>query len=412
MKKLNTRLIHGENDSSEALRSLKTPVYDAASFDFETAEAVEDAFTGRTDAYMYSRISNPTVRELEKRLKVLANAEDSLCVASGMAAISNVLLTICSAGDNIISSKNLFSNTFVMFSKTLPALGIGVKFVDLDNPAEIEAACDDRTRAVFVEVITNPMLKIYDMRSIAEVANRKKKLLIVDNSMLTPYIFPSGAWGADIEVMSTTKFVSGGATTIGGAVFTFPSDKWQYIPKIESEFKMFGNAGFFRKLSREIYRNVGACLAPHNAYIQLLGLETLTLRIDKICENALEVAEALSQTEGVVRVIYPSLKNNDYYPLALEQFGAKSGSLLGLELKDKEQCYRFMNALKVIRRGTNFCDNKSMIIHPASTMYADFSAADKAAMGITDGFMRLGVGLEDPQDILDDIRQALAVSAK
>lgn len=410
MKKLNTRLIHGENDSPEALRSLKTPVYDAASFDFETAEAVEDAFTGRTDAYMYSRIANPTVRELENRLKVLAGAEDSLCVGSGMAAISNVLLAICSAGDNIISSRNLFSNTFVMFKKTLPALGIEVKFVDLGNPAEIEAACDDRTRAIFVEVITNPMLKIYDMRSITEIANRKNKLLIVDNSMLTPYIFPSGAWGADIEVMSTTKFVSGGATTIGGAVFTFPSDKWQYIPKIEAEYRMFGNAGFFRKLSREIYRNVGACLAPHNAYLQLLGLETLTLRIDKICENALEVAEGLSRIEGVKRVIYPSLKDNEYYELARLQFGAKSGSLLGLELRDKSQCYRFMNALKVIRRGTNFCDNKSMIIHPASTMYADFTEADRAAMGITDGFMRLGVGLEDPQDILDDILQALAAS--
>jgi O-acetylhomoserine (thiol)-lyase len=410
MKKLNTRLIHGDTESPEALRSLKTPVYDAASFDFESAEAVEDAFTGRTDAYMYTRIANPTVRELENRLKVLANAEDCLCVGSGMAAISNVLLAVCNAGDNIISSRNLFSNTFVMFNKTLPALGIAVKFVDLEDAEAVEAACDDRTRAIFVEVITNPMLRIYDMRSIAEVANRKKKLLIVDNSMLTPYIFPSGAWGADIEVMSTTKFVSGGATTIGGAVFTFPSDKWQYIPKIENEYKSFGNAGFFRKLSREIYRNVGACLSPHNAYLQLLGLETLTLRIDKICENALVVAEALSRMEGVKRVICPSLKDNEFYDLAKLQFGAKSGSLLGIELKDKSQCYRFMNALQVIRRGTNFCDNKSMIIHPASTMYADFSEADRIAMGITDGFMRLAVGLEDPLDILDDIRQALSVS--
>jgi len=410
MKKLNTRLIHGESKSPEALRSLKTPVYDAASFDFETAEAVEDAFTGRTDAYMYSRIANPTVRELENRLKVLANAEDCLCVGSGMAAIFNVLLAICNAGDNIITSRNLFSNTFVMFTKTLPALGIAVKFVDLEDASAIDAACDDSTRAVFVEVISNPMLKIYDMRSIATVANRKNKLLIVDNSMLTPYIFESGAWGADIEVMSTTKFVSGGATTIGGAVFTFPSDKWKYVPKIATEYANFGNDGFFRKLSREIYRNVGACLAPHNAYLQLLGLETLTLRIDKICENTLIVADSLAQIKEVIRVIYPSMKENEYYELAQLQFGGKSGCLLGLELLDKGQCYRFMNALKLIRRGTNFCDNKSMIIHPASTMYADFSEADRAAMGITNGYLRLGVGLEDPQDILDDIRQALAKS--
>ena len=409
MKGINSKLIHGDKNSrNDVNRSLKTPVYDAASFDFETAEDVEAAFTGKVDAYMYSRIANPTVRELENRLKLLADAEDALCLSSGMAAITNVLLTICEPGDNIISSRYLFSNTFVLFTKTLPALGINVRFVEPDETDALEAAIDERTRGVFLEIMTNPLLKVYDIEKVSRVTNQRNVLLIVDNSMLSPYIFRSADYGVDIEVTSTTKFISGGATSVGGVVFTFSNDKWQYLPKIKNEYQQFGNTGFFRKLSREVYRNVGACMSPHNAWLQLLGLETLPLRVDKICANASEVARQLKDDSRVKYVVHPSLADNPCHDISKKLFGDNAGCLVGLELEDKDACYRFMNALKMIRRGTNFCDNKSMIIHPASTMYADFSTADKEAMCLSDGYMRLAVGLEDVADIMDDIRSALA----
>lgn len=411
MKGISSKLIQGDRKSrQEVHRSLKTPVYDTASFDFETAEDVASAFAGKSDAYMYSRISNPTVSELENRLKLLTEAEDALCVSSGMAAISNTLFAICEPGDNIISSRQLFSNTFVLFTKTFPALGIEVKFIEPDDAEALEAAIDDRTRVVFLEIMTNPLLKVYDIEKVSRVAKNRNVLLMVDNSMLSPYIFRSALYGVDIEVISTTKFISGGATSVGGAIFTYPTDKWQYLPKIKNEFLQFGNAGFFRKLSREIYRNIGSCMSPHNAWLQLTGLETLVLRVDKICANATEVAHRLQQDNRIKHVVHPSLPNNPYYHLSKKLFANNTGCLVGVELNDKEACYRFMNALKMIRRGTNFCDNKSMIIHPASTMYADFSAAEREAMCISDGYMRLAVGLEDVEDIMEDILTALSES--
>lgn len=408
MKGISSKLIHGDlQHEADVNRSLKTPIYETASFYFDTAEAVASAFTGKTDAYMYSRIANPTVSELERRLKTLAGAEHALCVSSGMAAIFNVLLTLCESGDNIIASPFLFSNTHVLFTKTLPALGIEVRFDTLDDPHKIADLIDERTRAVFLEIITNPLLKVYDIDKISSVTTEKNVLLIVDNSMLSPYVFQSAQHGVDIEVTSTTKFISGGATSVGGVVFTFPNQKWANVPKIQNEFRQFGDLAFFRKMSREIYRNVGACMSPHNAWLQLLGLESLTLRVDKICANALAVAQNLRETSNVQQVIYPLLPDHPNRALAQKYFGNHGGCLIGIELADAPTCYRFMNALKMIRRGTNFCDNKSIIIHPSSTMYADLTVEERHALGISEGYLRLAVGLEDVGDILDDVYQAL-----
>lgn len=406
MKGINSKLIHGR-PTQDPHRSLKPAVYETAAYDFATAEEVEAAFTGKTDAYMYSRIANPTVRELENRLQTLAGAEACICVSSGMAAISTALLTVCDTGDNIITSKYLFSNSYVLFTKTLPSLGINVKFVDLENADELNAAIDERTRVLFLENITNPILKVYDIEPISKVAAQRQVLLMVDNSMLSPYLFRSAHWGVDIEVTSTTKFISGGATSIGGAVFTFASDKWSKVPKLKQAVETFGKEAFSKKLSKELFRNIGVCMSPHTAYLQLLGLETLTLRVDRICENARQVAEHMSQHPAVKEVLYPALEGSPYRELSEKYFGGRPGSLVGLVLEDKKTCYAFMNALQMIRRGTNFCDNKSMIIHPASTMYADLSDEVRDEMGIDKGLLRLGVGLEDVNDIIGDIEQAL-----
>ncbi|GAO30270.1 PLP-dependent transferase [Geofilum rubicundum] len=410
MQHISSRLIHGQTPQKDATfnRSLKTPIFESASFDFATAEEAENAFTGASEAFAYSRISNPTVTELQNRLKVFSNAEHCLCVASGMAAISNVFLTLCSSGDNIITSQYLFGNTLSFFSKTLRSFGIEARFSNLEQPSSIIENIDDNTRAIFLELPTNPQLIVFDVPAISQIAREKNIPLIVDNTVLTPYLFPCDQHNVDIEIFSNTKFVSGGATSIGGTILVYPSDKWANNPKLEADCQKFGRDAFYKRLFKEIYRNIGACLSPNNAYLQLLGLETLTLRIDRIMDNTLEIARFLQDQPKVETVRYGALENDPGYNLTKQLSQGKAGCLINMALKDKTACFQFMNALEMIRRGTNFCDNKSMIIHPASTIYWDFSREDKQKMCISEGMLRLSVGLEDLSDIKADIEQALS----
>ncbi|ASB47792.1 PLP-dependent transferase [Alkalitalea saponilacus] len=408
MRHITSKLIHGSSGKEDQqYRSLKTPIYQTASYDFESAEDAEKAFRGESEAYIYSRIGNPTVTELEKRLALFSNADNALCVSSGMAAVSNVFLTLCSSGDNIITSPYLFGNTWSFFAKTLKEFNVEVRFVDLENPEEIERNIDRNTRAIFMEVLTNPQLIVYDFEAISHIASDKNIPLIADNSVLTPYIFESKNLGVDIEIFSNTKFISGGATSIGGTILCYPSDKWAAVPKLAEQYDKFGQQAFYKRMHKEIYRNTGACLSPNSAFLQLLGLETITLRIDRICENALKTAEFLNDSDKVQHVDYPALKGAKYCDLTQKFLKGKSGCLINLELDGKENCFRFMNNLEMIRRGTNFCDNKSMIIHPASTIFWDTPAKEKELMKINDNMLRLSVGLEDVSDIIDDIQQAL-----
>ncbi len=405
MSGINTKLIHG--NISDTHRSLRTPVYLNSSFDFETSVDVERAFRGETNAYAYSRISNPTVTALEERLNALAGSNHCLCFSSGMAAITNTIMAICESGDNIITCKYLFGNTYSLFARTLKSFGIEVRFVNLENNDEILSNINNNTRAIFFEAISNPQLIVFDIEKITALANEKKVLTIIDTSLLTPYLFNSKKYGIDIEIMSTTKFISGGATSVGGAVLTYNSAKWENIPKLKESFEKFGHGALHKKLYKEVYRNFGACLDPHSAYLQTLALETLTLRIDRICYNASALSQYLDNNNKVHKVEYSTLRGSKYYSLSGKYFNSKPGCLVGLWLNDKEECYRFMDALKIVKRGTNLCDNKSMIIHPASTIYCDFSDKERVEFRITDNFMRLAVGLEDIEDLIADVEQAL-----
>lgn len=409
MQHISSKLIHGIPDNSDNInhRSLKTPIYETASFDFESTEEMERAFKGESDAFTYSRITNPTVSELEKRLKLFSGAAHCLCVSSGMAAISNVFITLCASGDNIITSKYLFGNTWSFFAKTLKSFGVETRFVDMEEPDVLHHHIDKNTRAIFLELPTNPQLILFDVKSIAAVAHQHHIPLVVDNTVLTPYLFNCSNYNIDIEVFSNTKFISGGATSIGGAILIHNSDKWSHIPKLAQDYQKWGDQAFFKRLYKEIFRNLGACLSPNSAYLQLLGLETITLRIDKICDTTLAVTHFLASHPKVKQVNSPLLPNTNYHIRAIELTGGKTGCLINFELENKEICYRFMDALKMIRRGTNFCDNKSMVIHPASTIYWDLTDSEKEEMRISEGMIRLSVGLENVHDIVDDITQAL-----
>jgi O-acetylhomoserine (thiol)-lyase len=402
-----TRAIHAPFLKKDPHGSLHMPIYESVSFEFETAEEIEEAFLGKRPRHMYTRISNPTVEHLEQKIKHISGAVAVVAVSSGMAAISNVFLSIARQGDNIITTKYVFGNTYSFLERTLGPWGLEVRYADLSRPDSIEALVDDRTRAVFFETITNPQLEVADIRALSAVARRHRLLLISDTTVTPLYFFKSKDYGVDIEVLSSTKYISGGATTVGGIIIDNGTYDWRHNPKLEKEAKQYGPFTLVTKLKREVFRNTGGCMAPHSAYLQTIGLETLALRADKSCENTIAIAECLARRPKVRGVNYPGLETSPYHAVAKDIFGRRCGALLTFDLSSKQECYSFLNQLKLIRRATNINDNKSLAIHPSSTIFCEYSDDLKRQMGVPDTLIRLSVGIEDLEDLQADIEQAL-----
>ncbi len=404
-----TKLIHGNLENEDVYGSLKSPIYDSVAFEFKSAKAIEDAFFGRTLAHSYSRISNPTISELEKRLTLASEAYGVVAVSSGMAAISNVILSIAGSGANIITSPYLFGNTYSLFEKTLKRFGLITKYVDFSNINSIENAIDDKTVAIFFETITNPQLAVFDIEKIVEIANRYNILTILDNTLATFYLFSSKKWGINIEIISTTKWVSGGATSVGGAIFDYGNFDWLKNPWIKDDAERYGKNALLVRLKREVFRNTGGCLSPHNAYLQLLGLESLILRIEKSSINALILSEKLKDHPKVKRINYPGLGESKYYNNAKKYLNKFYGSILTIELENKEKCFKFIDNLKIIRKATNLHDNKTLAIHPASTIFCEYSKEKRMELGVSEGMVRISCGIEDVDDLYVDIIKALEV---
>jgi O-acetylhomoserine (thiol)-lyase len=408
MKGFTTKAIHGKPAKSDPYGALRFPLYDTAAYEFEAAEDLQAAFEGKRVAHVYSRSSNPSVADFEQRLGALAEAQAVIAVSSGAAAISNVLFAVAETGTNIITSPFLFGNTYSLFERTFKPWGLEVRFVDLQRPDVLTNAIDEKTRAVFFEVITNPQLQVVPVREIAETAHARGVPVILDGTMTAPYLFNSKQHGVDLEVLSTTKYISGGGTSIGGAILDYGIFDWSKNPKMGSWTEKYGKLGLTMALRREIYRNLGSCLSAHNAFLQTLGLETLALRIDKSCGNALAVARFLESSNQVTRVHYPGLESSPFFPISRAQFPRGCGGLLTFDLADRKSCYQMMNRLNLIRRATNLCDNKTLIIHPASTIYAEFTETEKQQMRVFDTQLRLSVGIEDVEDLIEDLSQALS----
>jgi O-acetylhomoserine (thiol)-lyase len=375
-------------------------------FDFETAEEIESVFAGSSRAHSYSRLSNPTVEAFERKLTLLEDGFATIALSSGMAAITNVIATLLQSGDNLVASRYLFGNTYALLQQTFPNLGIETRFADIDQPDDIVSLIDNRTRLLFVEIISNPRNVVADIGRIARIAKEHGIVLVVDATLATPWLFQGKKFGADIVIHSTTKFISGGATSVGGAIVDLGTFDWKRIPAL-SDYHRFEDAAFLARLKKETFRNFGSCMAPQVAFLQSLGLETLSLRVDKSCQNAQAIAEMLDQRDEVLKVYYPGLPSSPYFELATRQFGNKYGGLLSFELKDKATCFKFINGLKLIRKATNINDNQTLIIHPASTIYRDFSEKTREEMGVAEGLIRLSIGIETEADIASDIRQSL-----
>jgi len=409
MKGFTTKAIHSKFLKEDVHGSLHMPVYDSVAFEFGKAEDMEQAFLGKKPGHVYTRITNPTVENLEQKVKNVTESFGVAAFSSGMAAISNLIITIAEKGSNIITTKNLFGNTYSLFERTLKPWGLEIKYTDLTDCKKVSNLIDKKTVAIFFETITNPQLEVVDVGMLSNISRENKILLVADTTLTPPYLFKSKEFGVDVEVLSSTKYISGGATSVGGLLIDNGTFDWNKNNKLSKDAEKFGPFTLIMKLKREIYRNLGACMSPHNAYLQSLGLETLSLRADKSCASALTIAEYLEKDKKIESVNYPGLKSSKYYELVKKQFNGKAGALLTFDLGSKKSCFKFMNNLKIIRRATNLHDNKTLIIHPSSTIFCEYSEELKSEMNIRDTMLRLAVGIEDIEDLLNDIEQSLKI---
>lgn len=385
MKK-QTQAIHTRFQTKDAYGSLAMPVYHTAAYEFDNATEMADAFCGKTDAPDYSRVTNPTVTYFENKVKAMCNAHGVIAVSSGMAAISNTLICLTAAGKNIVTSRHLFGNTYSLIAGTMMRFGVKPHLTDLTNLKEVEDAIDNDTACIFMEIITNPQMEVADIAALAEIAHKKGIPLVADTTMIPFTQFDAHSLGVDIEVVSSTKYLSGGATSIGGLVIDYGT-----------------TPNFTDRMRKELLMNLGAYMTPHVAYMQNLGLETLDARYKVQADNALRVAQALKDVEQIKRVNYIGLEDNPFYELSRRQFGKTSGAMLTIDLDSQEACFDFINRLQVVRRATNLFDNKTLAIHPASTIFGNFTPRQRQKMDVLDTTIRLSIGLEAAEDIIEDI---------
>lgn len=404
-----TRIISSTFKRKDAYGAISMPIYRNAAFEFGTSQEIADAFQYKQEGHTYSRISNPTVENLERKIMLASGASQVMAVASGMAAISNTFLAIAYQGSNIITSPHLFGNTFSLFQFTLAEFGVEIRFVNTDNLDEIEAAIDENTCAFFCELITNPHMEVANLPEISKILKPRKIPMIVDTTIISWCGFDAKKHGVDIELVSTTKYVSGGATSIGGAILDYNTFDWANSNnrKLKKIDPASGMSAFMYKIKREIARNIGACMDSETASLQALGMETLEIRYRTMSNSAYRLAEFLEKNKKVIKVGYTQLKTSHYKKISDHMFDGNPGAMLTFNLSSKDECFDFMDRLKIIRRSTNLFDNKTLIIHPESTIYGTFTKEMKLVMGIEDNLLRLSVGLEDIEDLKNDILQAL-----
>ena len=399
------KILHKPFEKPDPYNSLSMPVYNTAAYEFNTAEEMEEAFCGRTSEHVYSRLTNPTVQYFEQRVQEITGAHSVTALNSGMAAISNAIMTLAWSGSNIITSPHIFGNTYSFFYSTLADFGVEVRFCDMTNIDKVKKNIDKNTAALFLEIITNPQLEVADLTALSAIARESKVPLVADTTAVPFHIFSSKDFGVDIEIVSSTKYISGGATSLGGLILDYGTADFGSSPKLRRIDTC--KEAFTYKLKKEVMRNLGAYMTPQVAYMQTLGLETLEVRFEKEASTTLELAERLSSLKGIESVNYTGLKNNPFYQISLRQFGCKPCAFLTFDLPCKEKAFSLINNLKLIRRATNLFDNKTLAIHPATTIFGTFTDEQREIMNVSQKSIRLSVGLENAETLFEDIQQAL-----
>lgn len=403
--KFNTSLLHG-TATELPFGSTLTPIYQVSAFSHESAEQLEKVFNNKASGFAYTRISNPTVDSFEKKIAALEKGIGAVACSSGMAAVTMSLLNILEAGDEIIAGAGLFGGTIDLFGD-LEAFGITTKFVRHVTTEEIAPLISDKTKAIFAEIIGNPGLDVVDIKSVSDLAHSKGIPFIADCTTATPYLINAADFGADIIVHSSSKYINGSGDAISGIIIDSGKFSWNFDRyKGLSPYKKYGKFAYLAKLRNGIWRNMGSCLAPMNAFLNSIGLETLGLRMERLCSNALNLAEFF-ETDGRVIVNYPALRSNPYYELVQKQFGGKGGAILTIRAGSKERAFKLINQLKYAINATNIGDVRTLVIHPASTIYTHSTEEQKLHAGVFEDTIRISIGIEDIDDLISDFKNAI-----
>lgn len=419
----NTLAVHGGQSSDSATNARAVPIYQTTSYSFDDADHAARLFALQEFGNIYTRIMNPTTDVFEQRIAALEGGVAALATASGQAAETLAITNIASAGDEIVSTTSLYGGTYNLFHHTLPKYGIKFHFVDGADYEGIEAAINDKTKAIYTETVGNPKLDIIDIEKLAEIAHRNGLPLIIDNTTPSPALVRPIEHGADIVVHSATKFIGGHGTTIGGIIVDAGKFDWKasgrFADFVEpdpsyhgiSYAEAFGNLAFILKARVQGLRDTGACLSPFNSFLLLQGAETLHLRMERHSENTLEVAKYLEKSDLVEWVNYPGLESSKYYELAQKYLPNGAGALVTFGIKGGfEAGKKFINSVELFSLLANIGDAKSLVIHPASTTHSQLTEEEQTSTGVSPDLIRLSVGIEDIKDILADLENALKLS--
>jgi O-acetylhomoserine (thiol)-lyase len=425
--RMGTLALHAGQEPDPTTTACAVPIYATSSYVFKSTGHAADLFALKEFGNIYSRLTNPTNDVLEKRLAAMDGGIGGLCFASGQAAITAAILTITHSGQNFISSTSLYGGTWTLFSQTFKKLGIEVRFFSPDHPEQIASLVDENTRLVYLESIGNPKNDVPDFNKVSEIAHQHGLPVIVDNTVLTPALFRPIEHGADIIVYSTTKFIGGHGVHVGGAIVDSGRFPWAENPGKWPEFaapddayhgmvftealKPLGNLAYIVYIRTHWLRDTGACMSPFAAFLFLLGLETLHVRIERHAANALELARWLEKHPAVLWVNYPGLESHKHYLMARRYLANGAGAILGFGIRGgREAGIRFINNVKLASHLANIGDAKTLVIHPASTTHSQLTEKEQQETGVTQEYIRVSVGIEDIEDIREDFAQALQAS--
>lgn len=415
-----TLQLHAGQTVDPTTKSRALPIYQTTSYVFNDSQDAEDSFALRTEGNIYTRITNPTTAVFEERMAALEGGVGALATASGMAAITYTALALAHAGDHIVSATTVYGGTFNLLKETLPRYGITTSFVDVADFEAIEAAIKDNTKFILAETLGNPRGNVADLEKLAEIAHRHALPLIVDNTFGTPYLINVFSYGVDIVVHSATKFIGGHGTSIGGVIVDSGQFDWeksgkfpQFVDEDPSYHNLsytrdIGAAAFITAVRTQLLRDTGACLSPFNAFLLTQGLETLSLRVERHVENAKKIAEYLENHPKVTKVNYASLPSSPYYELTQKYLPKGASSIFTFNVAGGAQAARkVIDSLEIFSDLANVADAKSLVVHPATTTHAQMSPEDLLACGIEPNQIRVSIGLENVDDLIEDLRSAL-----
>lgn len=415
-----TLQLHAGQRPDAETKSRAVPIYQTTSFVFEDVQEAEDLFALRKPGNIYTRIGNPTVAVFEERMAALEKGVGALATASGMAALTYTILGLAHAGDHVVAATTIYGGTFNLLKETLPRYGITTSFVDIENLDEVEAAIQDNTKLVLIETLGNPLINIPDIEKVADIAHSHKIPLVADNTFGTPYLINVFEYGVDISVHSATKFIGGHGTTIGGVIVDSGKFDWAASGKFQqfveedpsyhniSYTRDIGPAAFIIALRVQLLRDTGAAISPFNAFLLLQGLETLSLRVERHIENTKKIVDFLESHPKVEKVNYPGLPSSPYYDLAQKYFPKGAGSIFTFHVKGgSAEAGQLIDQLEIFSNLANVADAKSLVVHPYTTTHSQLSEEDLAACGVTPNQIRISVGLENADDLMEDLRLAL-----